>query len=357
MWKIFPSLRKFGKMMYCYSFLVYNSCMKGHVFIVDGHSLEISKEKGIHGVLVEDETKHLHLKTRADILADLSCIRQGDHVFFYNTDSQVFSGIYEATRRLFFDKTNVGYNGFAPYRIGIRPFLPLEKPISESNLFSRKDASRSFRSIFFKKALGRGKACTHLFPDETEALTRALVMQNDNVPDPPTVPLPPQKPPKMPLSAGVNHGVFSYEKELEWWLTHHLDSNAECQKIFGAFDDIQMFANYVPINISGDNIDLVVYHCNKAVGMDMPYKISIVELKRDKANSDALRELENYTRWFIQNITGAEGSDVIQPIIVASGFVKNFPASCGHWNLCARKPRLFEYHAVSTDEVRFKEIV
>ena len=329
--------------------------MKGHVFIADSHALGIAKEKSLHGVFAEDTGKPLAQKTRADILADLSCIRPGDRIFFYDTDGKGFWGIYEATSRVFNDGSKIGYKQPAPYRISIRPFLNLEKPVSENNLFSRKDASRNFRSIFFKKVLGRGKACTHLFPDETDALTRALMMQNDIIPKSDTSKLPPQKYPEIPPSAVVSHGKFSYEKELEWWLTYHLDSNKECQKVFGACDDIQMFANYVPITISGGNIDLVVYHRNKAVGMDMLYKISIVELKRDAANAEALREIENYTRWFAQNITGAECADIIQPIIIASSFTPDVHMGCRHWNLCERKPRLFQYRASKSD-VSFKEI-
>ena len=336
----------------------YNPCMKGHVFIADEHSLKISKEKGFHGVFAESETKDLYLKTRADILADLSCIRQGDHVFFYNTDSQTFSGIYEATSRVFFDKTDAGYHKPAPYRIGVRPLLPLKKPISETHLFSRRSSARDFRSIFYKKALRRGKACTHLFPDETESLTKALLMQNDNIPKPGKLPFPISEHKNMPPSADVKHGngEFKYEKGLEWWLTYHLDSNEECRKIFGVLGDIHMFANYVPISISGGNIDLVVYHRSNAVGTDMLYKISIVELKKSKAGFRALQEIQSYTRWFVQNITGSEGADIIQPIIIASGFSDDALKGCKYWHSLERKPRLFKYRADSKGNVSFEEV-
>lgn len=331
--------------------------IKGHVFITTGGALRISEAKRLFGVFAEDPDRAQARKTRADILADLSCIRPGDRIFFYNTDDKAFWGIYEATTRLYYDETEVGFDEFAPYRFGIRPFLPLQKPVRENNLLLRKNAARDFRSAFFKKVLNRGKACTHLFSDETESLTRALLTQNDDIPETPSAsPKAPNHPPMTPDAEIVGKGEFSLEKELEWWLTYHLDSHEECRKIFGAFGDIEMFANYVPISIAGGNVDLVVYHRKAAAGIDVRHKISIVELKKGVADANAMREIENYTRWFSQNITGAENADMIQPIIIARRFNKDVFDACKHWNLCERKPRLFQYFAKSAADVRFEEI-
>ena len=331
---------------------------KGHVFIADESAMQVVGERQLFGVMAEERERPMWRKTRADILADLSCIRPGDRLFFYNIDNKGFWGIYEATTRLYYDTTDVGFNVLAPYRIGLRPFLTLKKPISEHNLFSRKDAVRDFRSIFFKKVLSRGKACTHLFPDELDALTKALLMQNDDIPESPSAPpLPPQYP-AMPPDAELDKGELSLEKELEWWLTYHLDSHDECRKIFGAPEDIEVFANYVPITISGGNIDLVVYHRKSTAEIDVRHKISIVEIKKGTARAVALSEIDNYTRWFARNITGAENSDIIQPIIIASKFDENtvFPG-CRHWNLSARKPRLFSYTAAAVGAVSFTEVM
>ena len=344
----------------CYNVQV----MKGHVCITTSHALQITAEKRLFGVFEEKKDKPQWRKTRADILADLSCIRPGDRIFFYNTDPgrQSFWGIYEATTRLYYDESAVGFEkttdpsqGVAPYRFGVRPLLKLEKPVRENNLLLRKNAARDFRSAFFKKVLNRGKACTHLFPDETEALTKALLTQNDNIPEAPTAKAPPTHYSEMPPKADIVGKKFSLEKELEWWLTYHLDSHEECRKIFGALGDIEMFANYVPISIAGGNIDLVVYHRTAAADIDIRHKISIVELKKDKANATAMREIENYTRWFVQNITGAEHADMIQPVIIASDFNGDVYSGCKHWNLCERKPRLFHYTASSATDVKFKE--
>ncbi len=325
------------------------------MFIADNKAMQIVNSKGMHAVFEEDRTKPKCRQTRADILADLSCVRSGDRIFFYNQDDTAFWGIYEATSKLFLDRTPIEVEKPAPYRVNLRPFLSLKVPVAEHYLFTRKDAARDFRSIFFKKSLGKGKACTHLFPDETDSLTKILLMQNDSIPDVRSTS--PIKPPNLLTPEfQVNGNKCSLEKELEWWLTYHLDSHPECRKIFGDPAGIEMFANYVPITISGGNIDLVVYHQKDVAGVKVRNMMSIVELKRGSAGLAVLHEIENYVRWFIQNITGVESASIIQPIIIASDFKQEVIIACKHWNLCDRKPRLFQYKATSTKDINFTRV-
>lgn len=116
--------------------------MKGHVLIVDNAARRIADSRQVCAVFAEDRSKKMWRKTRADILADLACLRPGDRIFFYDTDDIAFWGIYEVTTRLFYDESDLGLTRPAPYRFGLRPFLPLTKSVSENNLFSRNFASR-----------------------------------------------------------------------------------------------------------------------------------------------------------------------------------------------------------------------
>ena len=336
--------------------------MKGHVFIANNLGRKIAAEQGIFGVFAEDREKSLWKKTRADILADLNCLRLGDRVFFYDIDDTAFWGIYEVASYSFLDESDIGFTMPAPYRFRLHPLMPLAMPMSENNLFSRGDAAQNFRSIFYKKVLGRGKACTHLFPEETAALTEALMKQNDRIPEASPRHLDSlKKDAQFRLQMikpefNADNRTVSLEKELEWWLTCHLDENMECRKFLGDLNDIEMFANYVPITISGGNIDLVVYHQREVDGRPVRYKISIIELKKDRATPDALRELENYVKWFVRNIVGVENEDIIQPILIASGFQNEVLEKCQHWNLSARKPMLIEYAVTSVKDLKFCRI-
>ena len=330
--------------------------MKGHVFIVNNHTLEVIQRTNTHAVYQEDRTRQQWRKTRADILADLGCVRAGDRIFFYNIDTKAFSGIYTAESRLFHSDDDLGFEQPAPYRVKVNAFLPLERSISEHNLFARKTAARDFRSIFYKKVLNRGKACTHLFPDEMTALTEILLMQNDSIPDEQPAKRTRQATPMTPQFE-LKGNECSLEKELEWWLTHHIDSHPQCAEIFGAPRDIEMFANYIPINIAGGNIDLVVYHRKETAGVSVRNKISIVELKKGRADNTAFVELENYALSFIHNVVGLNCADIIQPIIIASGFRDEVIRACQYWNLCPRKPRLYQYTAQSETEIEFTTVL
>jgi len=330
--------------------------MRGHVFIANEQSLRVAHKENTFAVFAEDRAKQQWRKTRADILADLSCLRQGDQIFFYNTDDTSFWGIYEVTARLFYDDRDIGFSQPAPYRIGVRPFIQLQNPVTEASLFSRRNAARDFRSIFFKKVLNRGKACTHLFPEETTALTKVLLMHNDYIPDACNLPMPASSPTPMIPQFESPNGECSLEKELEWWLMYHLDSNEECRKIFGDGADFEMFANYIPITISGGNMDLVVYHQRQVNNIRIRNKISIVELKKGLADHKAIKEVESYVRWLIQNIVGAENASIIQPIIIASAFAKTWADARRYWNLCERKPRLLKYRTTSNKTITFDEV-
>ena len=151
-------------------------------------------------------------------------------------------------------------------------------------------------------------------------------------------------------------GALSLEKELEWWLTYHIDSHPECRQLAGDPADIEVFANYVPITISGGNIDLVIYHRKEVSGLRVRYKISIIELKKDRAGAEALLEIEKYVRWFVRNVVGVEKSDTIQPMLIARDFSDDARLRRQHWNLCERKPRLFKYEVSGASDLRFEEV-
>ena len=126
--------------------------MKSHVFIADERSLRIVAEHGVFGVFAENREKPQWRKTRADILADLSCLRPGDRLFFYDRDNTVFRGVYEATTRPFYDETDIGFANPAPYRFGLRPFLPLTKPVSEDSSFHARGRGAPISEYFLQKS-------------------------------------------------------------------------------------------------------------------------------------------------------------------------------------------------------------
>lgn len=121
------------------------------------------------------------------------------------------------------------------------------------------------RSIFYKKVLGRGKANTHLFPEEEKLLTELLLKANNGVKELIINPYQTKQPQRIFFDITPNEqGEMKYEKILEGWIIQNIDDLKANTNIFlGEIQDIECFANYVPINIAGENIDILVYHKKK----------------------------------------------------------------------------------------------
>lgn len=331
--------------------------MGAHVFIVNSDTFPIQRDRGFLSIFQENRTKPLWQKTQADILSDLCCLRIHDTIFFYETNVG-FHGIYEVTSLPFIDDTDVYGVGLhqhnkisnAPYRALIRPKYYLPRPVSENRAFGLKDSAFRLRSIFYKKALGRGKANTHLFPLEQKRLTELLFKANDGLAELQIHPYKPAEEKRIFLDLSTNQrGELKYEKILEGWLTQNLDKPESNTKIFlGDLNDIDSFANYIPVNIAGGNLDLMVYHKKHVNGTDIRYKITIIELKKGAVNKDAVIELENYTKWAAENIADSD-IEVIQPVLIGKNISSDAFQRCKHYAINNRKPILVEYKVDSAN--------
>ncbi|MGQ9631964.1 MAG: hypothetical protein ACUVXI_16875 [bacterium] len=92
--------------------LVEGENMGAHVFIVNKETFPIAQYRCVAAVVREKKKGcKLREKTIADVLADVSCIRKGDRIFFYEIQKG-FHGIYEAISSSFVDEDEVeGKNG------------------------------------------------------------------------------------------------------------------------------------------------------------------------------------------------------------------------------------------------------
>lgn len=325
--------------------------MGAHVFIVNSETFPIQRDRGFLSIFEEERTKALWEKTKADILADLCCLRIGDRIFFYETKVG-FHGIYKVISLPFIDNSDVyGVGDYkdkkisnVPYRALIRPEYYLKSPVPESRTFGLKDSASRLRSIFYKKALGRGKANTHLFPEEEKRLTELLFKANNGVSELQIHPYKPKEEKRVFFDLSTNQqDELKYEKILEGWLTQNLDKPESNTKIFlGDLKDIECFANYIPVNIAGGNIDLMVYHKKELNGTEIRYKITIVELKKGKVDNNTVIEVENYVKWATENIANSD-VEIIQPVLIGIKISSEAIERCKYYAINNRKPILVEY--------------
>jgi len=368
--------------------------MGAHVFIVNEDTFPVTQYRCVAAVVREKkEGGKLKEKTRADILADLSCIRKGDKIFFYEL-GRGFHGIFKAVSLPFIDEDEIeGKNGkylfgnknnkhfikgslILPNRILIRPLKYLEKPINEwrnasKSAFGRFTSAIDLRSIFYKKALGRGKSITHLFPEEENKLIELLNKANNNKSK--KLKYKPYKPNKQkPIIFDLvpnKSGEVKYEKILEGWIIQNIDKPfAKMYKFLGNLDEIECFSNYVPVTIAGGNLDIVVFHRNKE--NNERYKITIIELKKGIITKDDVEQVENYIKWAYENLTRIilekrrkleidliNKRDMIQSIIIGKDFNNNAIEKFKKYSFNKLKPILLKYNLNSIhNRIKFEQI-
>ncbi|MCS6989514.1 MAG: EVE domain-containing protein [Chloroherpetonaceae bacterium] len=328
--------------------------MGAHVFIADSETFPILRDNGFLAVYREDQTRDLWEKTRADILADLCCLRIGDRIFFYETN-RGFHGIYRVRSLPFTDETRFGSVGAdAPYRVLIEPLHYFPNPVSELRVLGLKNSANELRSLFYKKALQRGKAITHLFPEEERKLTELLLKANDGEAKL-AVSLyePHDKPPITFDLEPSENGEVKYEKILEGWLMQHIDKpEFKCDLFLRDLNDIETFANYVPTNIAGGNIDVIVYHKRAMNGVEMRYKISVIELKKGKIDESAVIEIEEYVKWAGEHLANND-VEMVQPVLIGKKVNERAIARCKCYGISGRKPILIEYAILPNYQISF----
>ena len=332
--------------------------MRAHLIITNNSSFEIVEKKNVVGVFKEDESKKLSEKTRVDIFSDLSCIRKGDYIFFHNIDKKGIIGVYIVTELPFFDDADIGFEKNAPYRFVVEPLgnMIFENFVPEEIVFSDKDVSRKYKTIFYKKVLNRGKVCTHLLPEETENLINLLVKYNGNkkksnlINENERYKKPDSSRYIQPLFEG-DSDILRYEKQLEWWLSYNIDKEEKCKLFIDNVNDIESFSNYMPLSISGSNLDFLVLHHRK-IGdeRNIRYKVTIIELKRGICDIGGIIELEKYTKWISENIVNNE-IDIIQPVLISYGYEDVVKEKTKHWNLSLKKPILIEYKKINNNDL------
>lgn len=355
--------------------------MGAHVFIVDSETFPVTLYRRVAAVVREKRGGGRYAeKTRADVLADLSCVREGDRIFFYEVDKG-FHGVYKAVSTPFIDKDEIpGQHGvylfgsrdnphfvrnslILPNRVLIRPEPYLEKTVNEwrsaaRSAFGRFTSAIDLRSIFYKKALGRGKSITHLFPQEEKKLTDLLLKVNNGIagPEPDSDPYQPAHREQIRFDLRpTESGEVKYEKILEGWIIQNIDNPLAGMGVFlGDVTDIQSFANYVPVSIAGGNLDVLVLHGRQ--GARETDKITIIELKKGAVADRDIKQLEDYVRWSAENLTKVitERADrteisahsrieMIQPVLIGKHIADSALRRCGQYAFGSQSPILVTY--------------
>lgn len=128
-------------------------------------------------------------KTLVGMIADISRIREGDHVLFHVTGCKKIFGIFEIVGSPFFNKLEINYKGpelgkYLSFRIKIKPYKVYQKGITET--FALNDISEiehpyeMFWSLIYRKLTGN-RGCCYLTDPESERMEALLNSINNNL--------------------------------------------------------------------------------------------------------------------------------------------------------------------------------
>lgn len=313
----------------------------GHLAIVDGTTILSINDTNPY-ISITGTLGSLGLKTLSDLFADALTVRAGDKIFTWSINGGVgFDRYYIANGDVVFDP-----NDPYPIKIGLQSGVKYTKPLSEEealDIFS----PRLLWNAIGKKSLGRGRGLSHQTIDEDDQLIKLLESKNIGVPATPilthpisiagTTPIsiskfgtnqnPPIQNPieSVPLSnIEWNSGsLFVYEKTLEAYICANIDKPiCRILKLLGYGEySVKWFGNYLPYQVAGKNIDLVVEIENQN-----DHRVLVIELKKDKLVYDnyyhiASKQLRSYVKFITKAYSAFGYNDlIVEPIIIGGAY-------------------------------------
>ncbi|MCK4324899.1 MAG: hypothetical protein KAW89_10235, partial [Armatimonadetes bacterium] len=285
------------------------------------------------------------------MIADILGTRVGDVVFLY--ERQVgFHGIYRITSEPFFDPTPIGCIGATwPIRLEIDCLNYFAEPVPEDYLFSTKEYESKFWGWFYRKIQGP-RGVNTINPEAAEALIELLVKINGNAQArPPAVgAYPPSN--RVPIILPLDRdGTVYLEDVLRAWLIANIDDpqRSELREVLGPAEDLEWFANNVPYHVTRKNIDILCYHKNiRYTGFPLRYQFSVVELKRDTADDNAVSQVIEYSKWVAGRLAGSE-IETVQPVLIAFDFDARAIEKARNSDFSQRGITLAKYQVVNND--------
>ena len=283
------------------------------------------------------------------LLADILNIQVGDTVFFY-VSKEGFKGVYEVTQSAFFDPTPIGcVPASRPFRILIKPKHAFSQPVPENALFSTPERQQIFWLWYFNKMRTYPRGCTPMDPDAKKKLIELLIKHNNGemAALPSSLPYTNQQHLHeiRSLAIPTRKSALQYEDSLRALLMKALqEKSVVVTHLLGGADTIEWYANQVPYNISGNNIDMLLYHRSKPIdGVEARYKITVVELKKDKAGIEEFYQLMGYCQWAGDQLADREHY-LIQPVLIASEFDERLYRLIEDFRPTCKMPLLIQYH-------------
>lgn len=350
--------------------------MGSHVFVVDKFSYPVHRSRGFCGV-----KNPLNVKTRHAVFADLNAIRNGDLVFFYHRrideppKERGYRGIFRVISEPFVDKTDIEWKGnrvlgkcpsceeafsekeaacpncgsqlpsyssgqniivtehILSNRVLIEPLEHFEIPVDDNTAYVNRLNHGNLWSMLFRKIFGAGRerSINQILPEESNKIERLLRKLNPDGPcdfEKEAYPDSPESRQQICIQLEHNNsGVLRFESSLQAWIMGNIDKDIP---VFGDFvpsSEMEYFGNWITYGIGGESVDMLVTYKD-----EVRYKAIPIELKRDRLQVEAIKQIYRYAYWIGQFCTAnAEppvNSLLLQPIAIGHKIPKEVLSEC-----------------------------
>lgn len=269
--------------------------MPAHVFVLDNTNYNICIHRGIVGLPeASAESKNKHATNEA-LLSRMAIVKEGDYVLFYVTGIKELRGIWRAIGQPFYDITPVWKDKLYPFRFRLESTeYSFEKPLRLNDIFDLRNSGK-----IWTFALNRASGTNAMFSisnTEFDILLQEYLKTNPFTINRNVIMEPyPVKPANLfEQIHRIDNGLLPrYEASLMAMLLGSF-VKGQFQEMFGNYSD---YLSYIPTNL-GTEIDILLFFNNpQNTYQTMSY--DIIEVKLDRFDGKALRQLIGYESWFI----------------------------------------------------------
>ncbi|OQB12603.1 MAG: hypothetical protein BWY15_02166 [Firmicutes bacterium ADurb.Bin193] len=269
--------------------------MPAHIFVLDDINYNTCIKKGLVG-LPEAKTDSRNQKSVSDaLLSRIAIMKDGDYVLFYITGLKELRGIWRAEGEAFYDETIVWEDKIYPFRFRLNSTeYSFEKPLRLHDIYDLQNTGK-----IWTFALNRASGTNAMFSisdGEFQILMQEYLKINPFTIRKNIIMEPyPVKPANLWNKIHrTNEGKPCYEATLMALLLHDFVKKRH-QDIFGNYTD---YLSYIPTNLGTEMDILLMFGNPQNLLQTMSY--DVIEVKLDRFDGKALRQLIGYESWFIQ---------------------------------------------------------
>jgi hypothetical protein len=292
--------------------------------------------------------------TNDALLSRIAIIKEGDYIFFYITkdkskkdEGKELQGIWRAIGQPFYDITPVWEDKTYPFRCRIESTeYSFKKPLRLNDIFDLRNSGKIW-TFALNRASGTN-AMFSLSDIECDVLLQEYLKINPFTINRNVIMEPyPVKPANLFEQVHRQEGghMPSFESSLMAMLARAF-VEGNFQDVFGNYSD---YLCYVPTNF-GTEIDILLFFNNPHHERQI-LSYDILEVKSDRFDADALRQLIGYESWFIHKKVQGDMN-----MVRVSAIAKRFDPNVVEYvenrrNYENKEIKLLEYNVSSNGEL------